>query len=304
MTAILCLDLGGTGTRGALYDAAGTPLARAEGPAGAVSLGVEATLAAIAAVRGQMPDLPGPSQTRIVLGLAGIGLRDRVTALQERLSDHQAVQIVGDGYGALVDATGGRPGALIAVGTGVAAMRLFPDGMSRTASGWGFPAGDLGSGAWIGLQTVAALTRTLDGATGPGALSPGRAAAVMEITGPTAPTIMDWHTRGRARDFARLAPLILTHASAGEAFAAALCRAAAAELGGVADSLWDGEPGGVMVSGGLARGLLPWLREVAPGRVWELAEVDPLRGLCLMARGLAPAERLGPRPGLGRADYD
>lgn len=304
MNVILCLDLGGTGTRGALHDAAGNPLARAEGPAGAVSLGVETTLAAIAAIRAGLPDLPAPARTRIVLGLAGIGLRDRVAALHERLSDHQSVQIVGDGYGALVDATGGRPGALIAVGTGVAAMRLFPDGTSRTASGWGFPAGDLGSGAWIGLQTVAALTRTLDGAGGPGTLSPDLAAAVMEIAGHTAPAIMDWHTRGRARDFARLAPLILTHAEVGEAFAVTLCRTAAAELAGVADSLWDGGPGGVMVSGGLARGLLPWLREVAPGRVWDLAEVDPLRGLCLMARGLAPAERLGPRPGLGRADYD
>ena len=70
---------------------------------------------------------------------------------------------VSDGYGALIAATGGKPGILLAVGTGVAAMCLNPDGRCLYASGWGFPGGDLGGGAWNGLQAATALTRHLDG---------------------------------------------------------------------------------------------------------------------------------------------
>ncbi len=305
--AILCFDLGGTGSRAALFDAAGQEIARAEAGAGAVSLGVEVTLAAVeelsaTLLRGRKgPDHPGGSD--LVLGLAGIGLRDRVEAVRAALGGARSVRIIGDGYGALIDATGGRPGTLIAVGTGVAAMRLLPDGRCRTASGWGFPAGDLGGGAWIGLQTVAALTRTLDGATGPGTLSPDLAQAVMAVTGRTAPAIMTWQTGGRARDFARLVPLVLRHAEAGEAFAEAVLRAAADEIARVAESLWDGADGEVHLTGGLASALVPVLREGWPHRGWALTAADPLRGLCRVAMGLAPEERLIARPGLEEADY-
>lgn len=299
----LCLDLGGTGSRAALFDAGGTSLARVEGPAGAVSLGIDRTLAAIAVLRDGLSVRSAPQDTTLCIGLAGIGLRDRVAALADALRSFRTVTIVGDGYGALLAATRGQPGALIAVGTGVAAMRLMLDGSCRTASGWGFPGGDLGSGAWIGLRTIAALTRRIDAPEAAGAMPAELARNVMEITGSTAPAIMDWQTQGRAGDFARVAPVIAMAAKAGDSFATRLMQAAAGELAKVAGALWDGAQGPVFLTGGLGPALQPYCLALAPDCGWTLARADPLAGLSLLARGLAPSERLVARPGLDAPDY-
>ena len=300
MRFALCLDLGGTKSTGALFDG-DREVARAGGPAGAVSLGTEVSMSAIAGLWGQLGRGISQTETGVYVGLAGIGLRDRVAEMHRRLAGFGRSVILGDGYGALVDATGGAPGTLVAVGTGVAAMRLLPDGTCRTGSGWGFPAGDLGSGAWIGLQATSALTRHLDGSHG--VMGAGLARRLMAVTGETAPQILGWLTGGRAGDYGRLAPVIVAAAEEGEAFACVVMEGAAREIADVALALWDRVPDVVHVSGGLGLSLVPWCRKVAPAIDWRVSEADPVRGLALMARGGAPMERLVARPGLAGPDY-
>lgn len=301
----LCLDLGGTKSVAALFDDHGRELGRARTGPGALSLGSEVTLGAVRAVWAKLAGLgPGMGQTDLAIGLAGIGLRDRLVQVRAGLGGFRSVTCVSDGYGALIDATGGKPGILIAVGTGVAAMRLNPDGTCLYASGWGFPGGDLGGGAWIGLQATAALTRHLDATPGGRApMSGALAQALLSVTGTTASQVMAWLTSGRAADYALLAPLVLAAAAAGDTFALHLLGRAADEICDVAAGLMTPSPTPVALSGGLAQPLLPYLRQTTPDRAWRLVPVDPLRGLLLMARGLAPAERPAPRPGLGRPDY-
>jgi glucosamine kinase len=296
----LCLDMGGTKTVGALFDPAGREVARAQAGPGAVSLGVDV---AEAAVRAVWAGVGSPAGVQVCAGLAGIGLRDRVAALAARLADFAPVTIVGDGYGMLLSATAGAPGALVAVGTGVAAMRLMPDGRFRTLSGWGFPAGDLGSGAWIGLQAVGALTRHVDRVTVGPEMGDGLARALVAALGGGAGAIMVANTEGRARDFAALAPLVIAAAEAGDAAARGILAGAGAEIGAVGRALWDAGPGDVHLSGGLAAALAPWVRVAAPERDWPVTAADALAGLSLMARGLAPGERLIARPGMTAADY-
>lgn len=297
-----CLDMGGTGTRAALFAPDGTEIARTATGPGAISLGIDTTEAALRACWDTLGPGHDPARVSLAIGLAGIGLRDRVAALHARLQDYARVAIVGDGYGPLLAATGGRPGALVAIGTGVAAMRLLPDGRVRTLSGWGFPAGDLGSGAWIGMQAVAALTRHLDGIHHGPAMTPALAEALVQALGGTAAAIMD-ATAGRpARAFAALAPLVL--AAAGTDPAAAAIRARAAEeIAAIGAALHDGATGDVQLSGGLAPALARLIRAADPTRAWHLTQADPLAGLALLARGLAPPERLVPRPGLPAPDY-
>jgi glucosamine kinase len=298
--------MGGTKTAGALFDPDGREVARAQAGPGAVSLGVDVAEAAVRAVwAGVWAGVGAGAQgdVRLCAGLAGIGLRDRVAALTARLSDFAAVTIVGDGYGMLLDATGGRPGALVAVGTGVAAMRLLPDGRFRTLSGWGFPAGDLGSGAWIGLQAVGALTRRVDRVVVGAEMGEALAGALVEALGGGAGAIMARNTQGRARDFAALAPLVIAAAEAGDGAACAIMAGAGAEVAAVGRALWDGGAGGVNLSGGLAAAIVPWVRAAAPERDWTPVAANALAGLSLMARGLAPEERLVARPGLAAADY-
>jgi glucosamine kinase len=298
----LCLDMGGTGTRAALFAPDGTETARTTTGPGAISLGLATTETALRSAWATLG--PGHDSARVTLaiGLAGIGLRDRVDALAARLTDFARTTIVGDGYGTLLAATGGAPGALIAIGTGVAAMRLMPDGHFRTLSGWGFPAGDLGSGAWIGLQAVSALTRYVDGAPLGPPMTPALADSLIAALGGTAATIMD-RTAGRpARDFAALAPLVLAAAPTDPAAAAILARAAE-EIAAIGAALHDDGPGDVHLAGGLAPALAPLIRAAGPARAWPLTPADPLAGLSLLARGLAPPERLLPRPGLPAPDY-
>jgi glucosamine kinase len=297
-----CLDMGGTGTRAALFAPDGTEIARTATGPGAISLGTDTTEAAVRACWDVLGPGHDPVHVSLAIGLAGIGLRDRVAALDARLSGFARTAIVGDGYGALLAATGGASGALIAIGTGVAAMRLMPDGQFRTLSGWGFPAGDLGSGAWIGLQAVSALTRHIDAAPCDPPMTPALATTLVQALGGTAAAIMD-RTAGRpARDFAALAPHVLAAAPTDPAAAAILARAAA-EIAAIGAALHDGAPGDVHLSGGLAPALAPLIRATDPARVWHVTPADPLAGLSLLARGLAPPERLLPRPGLPAPDY-
>jgi glucosamine kinase len=299
--AVLCLDLGGTKSNAALFAGDGTVLARATGPAGAVSLGAEVTLAAVNALwDGVHSGGLLPEQTDLMIGLAGIGLRDRVREVKDRLGHFRAVHCVSDGYGALIDATGAAPGVLVVIGTGVVAMRLNADGSFLTASGWGFPAGDLGGGAWIGLQATAGLTRFLDGVQTSAAMQPDLAGQLMAVTGQDASAIMAWLTSGRAGDYARLAPII---AASDDPFARDLLSLAATEIGLMADVLGTAGTGTIHLAGGLGPVLLPYCRAQSPRHDWHLSEADPLRGLFLVSTGQAPPEKLSPRPGLSRADY-
>ncbi len=194
----LCLDMGGTKTVGALFDPSGREVARAQAGPGAVSLGVDVSEAAVRAVWAEIGDR-SESRVRICAGLAGIGLRERVATLTKRLDDFAQVSIVGDGYGMLLAATGGMPGAMIALGTGVAAMRLMPDGHFRTLSGWGFPAGDRGSGAWIGLQAVSVLVQRIDGVEIGASMGGNLAKLLIDALGGNAEAIMDRNTGGRQK---------------------------------------------------------------------------------------------------------
>ena len=299
----LCLDMGGTKTAGALFAPDRVEVARAFAGPGAVSLGVDVTEAALRVIWAEVGTGKAASTVTVAIGLAGIGLRDRVAALSARLQDFARVTIVGDGYGMVLAATGGGPGALIAVGTGVAAMRLMPDRRFLSLSGWGFPAGDLGSGAWIGLQAVAALTRWIDRTGNGPPMGQDLASALIAVLGGGAGAIMDRNTGGRARDFAALAPLVITAADQGNPAARAILAAAATEICAVGRALWNGGPGEVLLAGGLAAPLAPWVRDAGPERAWRVVRADPLAGLSLLACGLAPQERLVARPGLPMPDY-
>lgn len=303
-----CLDIGGTHTRGTLFGAEGEVLGTAKAGGGAISLGVETTERAIRDVWAQLDvgadnPVPDKKQCQIVGGLAGIGLRDRVNALRDNLSDFSDAQFVCDGYGALLQATGGQPGAMIAVGTGVAAMRLMADGTTRTISGWGFPGGDLGSGAWIGLKAIGALTKYLDGSIEAPLMSAHLADRLQQVAGNTPMQIMDWLTSGRAGQYAKLAPAVIQSAGEGDPFACAVLDAAATEIVDVARCLFDNVPDQVVLTGGLGAVHLPRCQALTPEFTWTHCHDGAVHGLYLMASKQAPAEKIIARPRTPYPDY-
>ena len=281
---ILCLDLGGTGTRAALYTIDGREAQRTDASAGALSLGIDVTEAIVRTVAAELGI--SPETTRLVMGLAGAGLSHARSQLQKRLSDFQGNQIVGDGYAALLSATGGSPGALIAVGTGVTALALDAAGRTRALSGWGFPAGDIGGGAWIGLQVLKGHMRHADGLDRDYPLHD----AVAAVVGRKTAAVQTWNVGARPRDFASLAPLVFE--TADTSWSAQLLTRAATEIAALGTELGAAD---VTLAGGLGPRLAPWVSLQTPGITWHTAPVDPLEGLKLLAFGAAPDEALLPR---------
>ncbi|MCB1516325.1 MAG: hypothetical protein KDJ19_01715 [Hyphomicrobiaceae bacterium] len=295
-----CLDLGGTGTRGALFSAEGKLVGRAEGEAGALSLGAEAAERAIREVWARLgvhlPDHPPAANVAIWAGIAGSGLPGRAKDLRNRLSDFADVTIIGDGYASLLGATSGKPGALIAVGTGVGAVRLDLQKKVTALSGWGFPAGDLGSGAWIGLEFFRAALKSLDGSPVFPGISPQTLNRFVGMCGPTDNDLMQWHTGARPKQFAGLAPMVLDAAADGDAFCDDLLNRAAREIADVAIALRVKDLP-VHIGGGLGKSLMHRLAATEPDIDWQPASGDAVQGLLLLAQGKAPPEIFQKRPG-------
>ena len=139
--------------------------------------------------------------------------------------------MVGDGYAALASAFGNAPGALIVVGTGVAGIVREANGTVRSASGWGFPAGDRGGGAWLGFSLVQAWLERLDGYPHPESTL---WQAIASRAGESRPAVLTWLKRASPADFADLAPAIV---AAGDETANRLLKDAARHIQNLAASL-------------------------------------------------------------------
>lgn len=319
---VLALDGGATKTRAALFAPDGAELARAtvgpcnlyrdaEGGIASLWRGWRACCAAAGLDEGA-----SRARTAVSAGLAGLGAAGTAARVRAAFDGFAAVHLCGDGYAALVGAFGAGPGVLVSVGTGVAGLARGPDGAVREASGWGFPIGDRGGGAWIGFELVARWLHHLDGYPGPGsALWPALAAEL----GRERAGILAWLRHADAAAFARFAPAVVAAAApapalvvtsgatppgagAGDAAGTRTADAARAPGDPAADGLLDEAAGHlirlarvllppagarVALAGGLADALAPRL-EAALGPL--VRDACPLRGAWRIASGEAPAE--------------
>ena len=224
------IDGGGSGTRARLVDGDGQLLG--EGQSGASNLAqgiaqawrhVQAALQQAVQQALQARALAGrPVPTRTNTGL-GLGLAGANSALlrQQFLQanpGYAALRLHSDAHTTLLGAHGGAAGAIIAVGTGSVGLARWTDGQLRSVGGWGFPSGDDGSGAWLGLRAMNWTQRALDGLHAPGALTQ----AVLRATGGNRAAMLEWCCAAGQTRFASLAPLVFDCASQDPAAAALL----------------------------------------------------------------------------------
>ena len=225
------VDGGGTGTRVRLQAADGSTVGC--GSAGPSGLGqgvaqawhhVEQAVAAAFDAAGLAPALPG--ETALGLGLAGAGVPSQRAAFLAADPGYALCLLETDATTQLIGVHGGQPGIVIACGTGsVGAVRAV-DGSMRQVGGWGFPVGDEGGGAWLGLRAMQQAQAVLDGRSPAAALS----AAVLAVVGTDAAALLAWCARAGQGSYAMLAPLVFNAAEAGDPLAAVLLDQAAAEL--------------------------------------------------------------------------
>ena len=102
-------------------------------------------------------------------GMAGLHTPEARQRLREWNHPFRSFAFDTDLFAAHLGAHGGKEGATIVCGTGFSALSMI-DGARFELGGHGFPAGDKGGGAWIGLEALQTVFLAADGLAEKGAL--------------------------------------------------------------------------------------------------------------------------------------
>jgi len=251
------IDGGGTRTRARLASAQGVVLGFGAAGPSALGQGIEQAWRHIAqAVDLAFADAGLAPASReccaLGLGLAGANVQQRCKDFFDRAPAFAEIALDTDAYTTLLGAHEGRPGAIVAAGTGSVGEALRRDGLRIAVGGWGFPVGDEGSGAWLGLRAMRETHRAIDGRASVGPL----VGAVLAAAGTTREALLGWCERPGQNAYAELAPLVFDAAGT-DPFAARLLDRAARSLEEIAAAL---DPEGALplaVCGSIGAQLLP-----------------------------------------------
>jgi len=266
------VDGGGTRTRACVATAAGVALAYGEAGPSALGQGVEQAwanvlLALDRAFRAAGIPTWDPRECALGLGLAGAIVASRHDAFLHAASRPFArLALASDGYTLLLGAHAGDPGAVVASGTGSIGEALRSDGSHVVIGGWGYPVGDDGSGAWLGMHAMREAQHALDdrAATGP------LVRAVLDATGRDREALLAWCETAGQHAYASLAPYVF-EAAARDPAADALLDQAANALDAIAAAL---DPSGALplvVAGSIGTRLATRLSAVTRERLVEPA---------------------------------
>jgi len=256
---LIGVDGGGTGTRVRLARANGAPLAQAAAGPSALSHGIEnawTTIRSAIADACALAGIGSPPLSRMAIGLGLAGVHNKDWAAQFVAADpgFAALVLDTDGFSTLMGAHGGAPGAIVAIGTGSVGEAMLHDGTKVEVGGWGFPAGDEASGAWMGLRALNHIEQVLDGRVSGGAL----ARDVIEACGGHRDAVQVWLGRANQTAYAGLARFVVRHADT-DPVAGAILAHAGREVASIAHALDPAHTLPLALCGGLGEVLLAWL---------------------------------------------
>jgi glucosamine kinase len=159
-----------------------------------------------------------------------------------------------DAFAMLLGAHDAEPGAIVAAGTGSVGEALHPDGRRLRASGWGFPVGDEGSGAWLGLKAMRHAQCVMDGRALPGSL----ASRIFAMCGDNRVTLQDWCNRSAQFGYAQLAPMVFEEEGR-DGMASRLVEEAVVALTDIAGAIDPGATLPICFTGSIGERLAPRL---------------------------------------------
>ena len=263
---LIGVDGGGTGTRVRLAGLDSVELAQASAGPSALSQGVAKAWTTILSAIGEACAVAGignPPLSCLAIGLGLAGVHNKEWAAQFVAADpgFAALVLDTDGFTTLMGAHGGRPGAIVAIGTGSVGEAMREDGTKVEVGGWGFPAGDEASGAWMGLRALNHIEQVLDGRVEGGAF----AHEVIEACGGHRDAVQIWLGRANQTAYASLARFVVAHGETDQT-ARAILEHAGREVAGIARAL---DPSGTLplaLCGGLGEVLLAWLPQATRAR--------------------------------------
>lgn len=263
---LIGVDGGGTGTRVLVADRHGVVLAQASAGPSALGQGVasawQSILSAIAAAfQSLQQETPVWYQCVLGAGLSGVNhqpWREQFLAMNPGFA---RIALESDAYTALLAAHGGQAGVMVAAGTGSIAEALYADGTRRQVGGWGFPVGDEGSGAWMGLRAMAHAQQTVDGRAPGGPL----ADQILQQCGGSRGTLQQWCAVARQYDYAQLARTVFACAQK-DPVAESLLDESATALEDMAAALDPQAALPLAIYGSVGRALMPRLAPATRGR--------------------------------------
>jgi len=207
---LIGVDGGGTGTRVRLAGPDGVELAQASAGPSALSQGVAKAWTTILSAIGEAcatADIGNPPLPCMAIGLGLAGVHNKEWAAEFVAADpgFAALALDTDGFTTLMGAHDGRPGAIVAIGTGSVGEAMLEDGTKVEVGGWGFPAGDEASGAWMGLRALNHIEQVLDGRVEGGAF----AREVIAACGGNRDAVQIWLGRANQTAYASLARFVV-----------------------------------------------------------------------------------------------
>lgn len=215
------------------------------------------------------------------LGLAGYEVPEAVKDFLRRRHPFKSITLESDAIIACLGAHAGEDGAIIIVGTGVHGCEVFNKNIFHVG-GWGFPHGDEGGGAWLGMEAVRITLKSVDGRSYVTPLCE----AVLEKFENDVTALVTWAVQARPGDFGTLAPLVIEHAGLEDPHALMLLDTAAVEIDLVAEALDDAIEGQTLplsLFGGIAPHLKSKLSPDVQARLVD-RRFDATRGAIFLAR--------------------
>lgn len=220
------IDGGGTSTRAALARPDGRVIGHGRAGPSALGQGIaqawrNVEVAISRAFEAAQLSRPARGEIAVSAGLSGVSNRPWHDAFVAADPGYAQLVAETDSFAMLLGAHSGRPGAIVIAGTGSVAEALRIDGSRSTVGGWGFPVGDEGSGAWLGLHAVRHAQAAMDGRANAGAL----ARHVWSRCGADRDALQAWGNRAGQFEYAQISPAVFDHESADPAAAELLARA-------------------------------------------------------------------------------
>lgn len=281
---LIGVDGGGTGTRALVSRRAGPAIGQGEAGPSALGQGIvpawqQVELAVSRAFEAASLSRPPHAQCALGAGLSGMSNAPWRDDFLSRNPGYARLLGETDGFAMLVGAHDGRPGALLAAGTGSIGEVWRADGTRASVGGWGFPVGDEGSGAWLGLRAMRLAQCAMDGRLPPGPL----ALRIWAQCGDDADSLQAWCGRAGQFAYAQLAPAVFDTEASDPAAAQLLARAVA-ELDAIARAL---DPTGELplaVLGSIGQRLAPRLAPDLLARCVPAADGPAAGALTLIRR--------------------
>ena len=212
------------------------------------------------------------------LGLAGVNIPGLYDKIMQWDHPFQQMFLTTDLHTACIGAHEGEDGAVIITGTGSCGFSLV-NGKTTNFGGHGFAQGDMGSGAWMGLEAVKATLLDLDG-LGKNTLISTLLKQHFNTT--TAMGIAEQMAGQPSSGYAKLARFVFTAAEQNDAIALSIVQQGADYVSRLAERLLESEPPRLSMIGGLAEPLNKWLSPHIAKKV-ELPKQPPEMGAIYFA---------------------